>query len=290
MQDLAHFAMKRFCVQALVIFSLATGFLAGEETGFIRVDEDERAIRLQTAVTRFEKGGVKVDLIGAIHIADRAYYLDLNKRFESYETLLFEMIGGERLQDSAPVQADPERKELQALRRLYQVAMRTLALTGQIDVIDYTAKNFVHADLTLAEFERMQAERGESLLGFAAAAGQAEPESARQPNPAKVLLALAMGNPNLLKREIVHTLGTGDDQIAAYVGESVIITHRNIRCLEVMDREIAAGRKNLAIFYGAAHLPDMEKRLIEAGFRQTGEDWVTAWNLPKPKHKSAIGR
>jgi len=285
MQDLAHFVMKRFFAHAAVVFSLATGFLSGEATGFLRVDEDESAIRLQTAVTRFEKNGVKIDLIGAIHIADQAYYTGLNKRFESYEKLLFEMIGGERIKVPQPVEADPDQKQLLALRQLYQMATRTLALTGQVDVIDYTAKNFVHADLTTAEFEKLQAERGESLLGFAAAAGQAEPQPVHQPNPAKVLLALAMGNSNLLKREIVHTLGAGDDQIAAYAGESVIITDRNLRCLEVLDREIATGRKTIGIFYGAAHFPDMAERLIEKGFRQTGQEWLTAWDLPKPQRK-----
>ncbi len=67
---------------------------------FIRVDEDAGAARLQTALTRYEKNGVTVDLIGAVHIADKAYYRELNRRFDRYEALLFEMIGG-RPQDRA---------------------------------------------------------------------------------------------------------------------------------------------------------------------------------------------
>ena len=50
--------------------------------------------------------------------------------------------------------------------RLPQLA-GVLILTGQADAIDYHAKNFVHADLTNREFNRLQNERGESLLGFA---------------------------------------------------------------------------------------------------------------------------
>ena len=42
--------------------------------------------------------------------------------------------------------------------------------------IEYTAANFVHADLALAEFTRMQKERGESLLGFALKAGKDAPD------------------------------------------------------------------------------------------------------------------
>ena len=84
-----------------------------------------------------------------------------------------------------------------------------------------------------------------------------------------------------MKLEIVHTLGRGDDQIAAFAGESVIISDRNDRCLQVMNRELAAGRKKLGIFYGAAHFPDMEKRLLELGFKRTDREWLTAWNIPK---------
>ena len=41
---------------------------------------------------------------------------------------------------------------------------------------------------------------------------------------------------------------------------------------------------NLAIFYGAAHFPDMEKRMIEKmGFERKGVRWVTAWELPARK-------
>jgi len=61
----------------------------------------------------------------------------------------------------------------------------------------------------------------------------------------------------------------------------VIITDRNQRCLEVMHRELAAGRGKLGIFYGAAHFPDMEKRLLEQGFKRTRHEWITAWDIPK---------
>ncbi len=45
--------------------------IAAQAEDFIRVDEDDSAARLQTAVTRFEKDGATVDLIGAVHIADQ---------------------------------------------------------------------------------------------------------------------------------------------------------------------------------------------------------------------------
>ena len=61
---------------------------------------------------------------------------------------------------------------------------------------------------------------------------------------------------------------------------SAIITERNKKAFEVLRREIAKGRKKIAVFYGAGHLPDMQRRLEQDfGMQQTGTDWVTAWSL-----------
>ncbi len=267
---------------------LAAAASAGD---FIRVDEDDSAARLQTAVTRYEKDGESVELIGAVHIADKAYYQTLTTRFQGYDSLLFEMIGGEKFKALKNAEDEPDapaEKDLSGLHKIYDMVANFLNLTDQAGSIDYTTENFVHADLTIAEFTGMQAERGESLIGFAMKAGKLDPAAKNQPDPAKLLKAMLTGSSNLVKLEIVHTLGQGDDQIAAFAGESVIITDRNKRCLEVMNAEFAAGHKNLGIFYGAAHFPDMEKQLLELGFKRTKQEWLTAWNIPKAAEKPAI--
>lgn len=270
---------------ALTSIVLAVSASAGD---FIRVDEDDAAARLQTAVTRYEKDGASVDLIGAVHIADEKYFKELTARFTKYDSLLFEMIGGEKFAAQPTLKIAAEEKKLSGLHQIYDTVARHLKLTGQVESIDYRAENFVHADLTLAEFGEMQAQRGESLLGFAMKAAKSDPDAPNQPDPVKLLKALLSGNSNLLKLEIVHTLGRGDDQIAAFAGESVIISDRNERCLEVMQRELAAGHSNLGIFYGAAHFPDMEKRLLDLGFKRTNQEWLTAWNIPKAVEKPVI--
>lgn len=297
-------------VLATLMLSLPSPALAEEpaKVEFIRVDEDAAAARLQTAVTRYEKDGVTVDLIGAIHIADKRYYLDLNRRFASYDALLFEMVGGEKLGRQQPAKPEnpkaaatpanqpepaaeaPEPKPEKAandgnsaLHQIYKMVATFLGLSGQMDQIDYTKPNFIHADLTQAEFEKMQAERGESVLGFALKAAKEGQAANHQPDPDKLLKAMLSGKSNLMKLEIVHTLGQGDDQIGALAGNSVILTDRNARCLEVLEREIKAGTKNLGVFYGAAHFSDLAKRLEEKGFKRVNQEWLTAWDIPKPK-------
>ena len=80
----------------------------------------------------------------------------------------------------------------------------------------------MHADLSLAEFERLQQQRGESILGFAIEAGKKAQENGatKEPDLQRLMMALLAGNPNSVKLEIVHSLGAGDDQIAAFAGRA----------------------------------------------------------------------
>ena len=89
----------------------------------------------------------------------------------------------------------------------------------------------------------------------------------------------------------MKSLGQGDDQIAALAGNNVIIGQRNAKCLKVFRKQVKKGRKNIGIFYGAAHYPDMENRLLKMGYRKGKQSWMTAWDVPKPgqPQKKAAG-
>ncbi len=70
---------------------------------WVRLDYDANGeVRgMQTAVVRYTnkaaagKDPVQVDLIGAVHIADPAYYEKLNERFKHYDVLLYELVAPE---------------------------------------------------------------------------------------------------------------------------------------------------------------------------------------------------
>ena len=67
----------------------------------------------------------------------------------------------------------------------------------------------------------------------------------------------------------------------------MLVQDRNEAAMKVLDREMAKGRKKIAIFYGAAHMPDFEKRLLEKkGMKFQYNDWITAWDLTKTKSSS----
>jgi hypothetical protein len=276
--------------------------VAAEAPEFIRVEDSETATQLQTSVTRYTKGGATVELVGAVHIADKKYYEGLNTRFTGYDAVLFEGIGSPEPPPAAGAEevapAEPAEEEIPAeneepaapkkpgkldgLHGAYESGAQWLGLSYQMKEIDYRKANFVHADLSVEEFTALQTERKESLIGFVLKAGLNEQvKPAKEPSTIRLLTSLVRRDKNGLKRELVHTLGAGDDQIAAIAGESVIISDRNAKCLQVLDREVQAGKKKLGIFYGAAHYPDMEKRLLAAGWQKTGTEWLTAWDIPK---------
>lgn len=254
------------------------------KTDFIRVTEDKKNVRLQTSVTRYEKDGVSVDLIGAVHIADKQYFADLNALFTKYEVLLFEMVGGDKMERGKKiVEAKQQNVEFSFLGKMAKTMENKLELTGQKDHIDYSRENFVHADLSMEEFQKLQKEKKESILSFALKNGQNQLKAGgkplKQPSMIKLFKALVTGNADLLKLNIVHTLGQGDDQIAAFAGKSVIIGDRNEKCLLVMNDKMEEGKKSIGIFYGAAHFPDMEERMLKAGFKKTNQFWMTAWDI-----------
>ena len=264
---------------------------------YIRFHEDEKGAQLQTAVARFENAkGVRVELIGAVHIADKAYYAELNARFKTCEIVLYELVGGE-FKDREKLRSSADADRMKWVGWLQETMKHSLGLTGQLEGIDYTARNFVHADMTTGQFFGTQEKKQESFVGLLFKAWKAQVEVAAQgdlpdqPGLAKILEILCRkDSPTELKRLV----GREFDQIERIMagvesdGGTVIIGERNRVALEVLNREIAKGRKHLGIFYGAAHLADMEQRLAGMGFQKKAVEWMTAWDLPpEPRTEAA---
>ena len=268
----------------LIISTAMAVILSAKEpqtaTDFIRVERTAEKVLLQPALARYEKEDVKVSLIGAVHIADKSYYTDLNKRFESYDRVLFEMIGGDQLEKVRKQEAEGKKAEESPLGKVYQMVSTFLALSDQKTEIDYAAKNFVHADLTMEEYQALQEERGESLLGFAMKAAE-NTNMKQQPSTMALMQAVMTGDSKKAKVLLVDALAGGDEAMGGIVAPTVVISDRNAKALEILDAQIAKGHKNLGIFYGAAHFPDLEKSLLEKGFKKTKQEWLTAWTVEK---------
>ncbi|HEX4131981.1 MAG TPA: hypothetical protein VHZ24_18255 [Pirellulales bacterium] len=266
------------------------------DDGFLRVlrDKNDRPLEMQTAIVRYskpgDKSGLHVDLIGAVHIGDAAYYARLNKQFKRYDALLYELVAPE--EHRVP---DPKKGGSSHPIGMMQKGLKEmLELAFQLDCIDYRKPNFVHADMSPDEFSKSMEDRGESIwtMIFRAMGQSIATQSKGGTNDMQLLMALFDPNRAMaLKRAMAEQFEDLEQATGIFGGPegSTIITERNKVALDVLKQEIAAGKKNLGIFYGAAHLPDMEKRLeSDFGLKRRRVTWITAWDLSgKPAKESA---
>ena len=63
---------------------------------------DTSIIRFVPTDEKLAKAGVTVDLIGAIHIGDKAYFRKLDRSFRKYDALLYEMVAEKDETGAAP--------------------------------------------------------------------------------------------------------------------------------------------------------------------------------------------
>jgi len=61
--------------------------------------------------------------------------------------------------------------------------------------------------------------------------------------------------------------------------------------MDVLKRTIKSGKKHISIFYGAAHMPDLARRIQAMGFKPVDTVWVKAWDVSiRPDQPSALVR
>jgi hypothetical protein len=262
---------------------------------FVRVRRDDKGqpLAMETAIVRYVaaadgNAGVVVDLIGAVHVGDKSYYDELNKLFESYDVLLYELVAPEGTKIPKDGRKGPSAHPIGAMQ---DGMSAILELQHQLDSIDYTKANFVHADMSPEEFAKSMEQRGESFMQlFFRMMGQGMAQNASKgggPSDLEMLVALFSKDRALkLKIMMAEQFNQIDGALAVLDGPegSTILTERNKKCFEVLDKQLKDGKKKIGVFYGAAHLPDMERRLLaDHGLKRDTEQWLAAWNLVKPK-------
>ncbi len=93
-----------------------------------------------------------------------------------------------------------------------------------------------------------------------------------------------MGNPLKMKQvmaeQFVRT-GALDEGLGATLNQMLVVD-RNAEALRGLQKQIAAGKKKIGIFYGAAHMPDFEKHLVkDFGLTKGDQQWLVAWDLQR---------
>ncbi len=268
-------------------------------TKFLRIQRDavDEPTALETAVVRYVPAtgdsGLTVDLVGVVHVGDKTYYEKLNKLFEQYDVVLYELVAP---RGTRPAKGG-RREGGNPVALLQEIMKGVLDLDSQMEHIDYTKKNFVHADLSFEEMAKVMSERGEDGLTLALGVAadllrqqnllKQKPVKApkgRQPETPEDLLNLLFdpAGPAKLKRLLAQQfedMGNPAGGLGPTLS-ALLIDDRNGTAMKVFQKELAKGKKKIAIFYGAAHMPDFEKRLQnDFGLKRQGEKWLIAWDL-----------
>jgi hypothetical protein len=265
---------------------------ASSKTDFIRyVDDGHGGARLEAAIVTYRQPetGVVVHLVAALHVAEPSYYDYLNKTFRGYDAVLYEMVKPKGM--AVPPPGVRTGSAVSAFQRFLKDQLK---LQFQLDAVDYTPANFVHADMDAETFFRLQEERGESMLTlmFRSMLNEMKRQAAGQGGPPITVFDLlaAMTSPDsarayklLLGKQFQNI----EAQIAGIDGPngSVILSERNKAALKVLKETIKEpGKTNVGVFFGAGHMPGIEKVLTgEMGFERVGAEWVLAWDMKAPK-------
>jgi hypothetical protein len=240
---------------------------------------------LQVALVHFVSpdGKRRVDLVSAVHIADAAFFREVTKVLELEDVVLYEMVKAE----GADPEAAPE--EENPIRKVQAKMAGWLGLAFQLDHVDYGRPHFQHADMTLEEFEAAggtvpggKAAPGGGVLG---PLGNLESQmemlgtmmrtlGVEDPDPAKA--AEAKARLRTMIGRMVGTLGSSLSMLLGGPMNDVLIVKRNEVVVEKL-KALPPEARRVAVFYGAGHFQDLEKRLADLGWRRAGGRWLTAW-------------
>ena len=280
--------------------------------------------QLQIAARKFvpaRGSGPAVWLTGASHIGDSNYFNALQVHLDAQALVLFEGVGGpaaghhathRRGRASPRTSHSPADGSTTGANRENQPAglqgslAESLGLVFQLSAIDYDRPHFRNSDLSIQEIQRLiqDAAHADSAKGDSANAGgefqqllQIMDERSFLGSIAKLMVTLLGSSPKLqaiTKLALIETLGQvqGDlSQMQALPPEminlmQVLIQARDQTVLSDLKAELK--RKSppgsVAIFYGAGHMADLEKRLThELHYRAAGQFWLTAFAVDLEK-------
>jgi hypothetical protein len=292
------------CVHALIAAPTTAPSAAQPQSDFLRlIDKGTTGSRLETADVAYRNAdGATVHLVAAVHVGEHEYFDGLNQNFKLRDAVLYEMV---KPRDVAmPAKPDEHVQTQSGVSQIQRMMKDVLGLEFQLDVVDYSAPNFVHADLDAETFQKMQADRGESFTSLALqalvkamsqpAAEDDKAQPAQDMDQALEDLVKMFTRPDMerqLKLRFARQMVDLENNPMGpnALNGTVLLTERNKAAIATLDKTLASGKKDIAIFYGAAHMPELSQLLADRGFKPVATEWRLAWDLTiRPDAPSAV--
>ena len=294
--------MKFICLLALVAAvhaeptPQAAGFIRSAE----RADKTTAAETLSAEYRPASGVGPSVWLIGVAHIGTPAYYHAIQQKLDAHTVVLYEGVGMDADMKRGPGAATHDAGVQAGLAR-------ALGLVFQLDAIDYRRPHFINSDMKVDKLEStvkdktksappaagdvppadqtfdmlMDAMRGEGAIGtmiggFISTLGK----SAEMQEMVKVVLVEVLGRAG----EFIGLAQTMSPQLRDLF--EVILTERNAVVVADLRQQLATLKpeQTVAIFYGAAHMDEISKRLRdELHYVPAKQQWDTAFTANPEK-------
>lgn len=279
---------------------------------YVRIENtDSNLVQLQIAVRKFispRQQGPVLWLAGVSHLGESNYYAALQKHLDAQTLVLFEGVGGPSDEGPArtagaaasPAAAAPaETSDAGNRASSLQFSLAAaLGLEFQLEAIDYRRPNFRHCDLSVGQIRDLIAEQprvagqpgaGQSFEGLLKMMeGGSWLDSLLQ-----IGLRFISANPKiqgLAKLALIDTIAEiqGDpSKLEGLPPETkqlldVLLQKRNQNIVVNLKRELKVlqRRDAVAVFYGTAHMPDLEQRIRqEFRYVPAGQLWLTAFSV-----------
>lgn len=257
-------------------------------------------LELQVAVREFlprDHLQPVVWLTGVSHIGDSNYYARLQEHLNSQDLVLYEGVtdAATRAQHRKSRPTEPEDPSLQGNMAA------ALGLVFQLGSIDYDRPNFRNSDLTLEELQKLIAR--ETATRQAPSKTESEFQKLIDLMQGDSVLGWIMNaafrmigsNPKLqglMKLMMIETLGRFEGNMAEYEGLppewqrliQILIENRNDAVLHDLSQQFGKNTRSIAIFYGAAHMDNFERRLKrEMNYRVGKVLWLPAFSVDLQK-------
>jgi len=247
--------------------------------------------RLQTSIATYEnESGVILSLVSAIHMADERYYDTLNDYFQSQDAVLYELVA-ESDQRPAFDEAAAVPGAGSPVSMMQRAMARFLNVSFQLEQIDYTQANFLHADLSPAQLNEIMQSKNENSFSMFISLALAQSVSQTKSRPESGLGSLAMlrammtpQRDSVAKYLLAKELSSAELSAlsAELEAQLTILGDRNRAALRVLKASLKEPQvRQLSIFYGAAHMPGIERAIVSGfGFKKVDEQWLDAWIIP----------
>jgi hypothetical protein len=267
----------------------------GDKGSFVRtIQSGSDTYSVQTGSRLFRKAGAPdIDLVGAMHAAEPRYYQELQAILGQADLVLYEGVtdGRRKGQNALP---DLRNQRKSGYGRLAS----SLGLVTQHEGIDYHKAHFRNCDLTIQEMHALlqqEMQRGDETSGQAKQASKEFHKVGKMIGGKSWLMNGVIGlvgsSPPLRERVRFLLVASGadvenDGTLDARL-QRLILEDRNVHVMKELQRVTRREKhRRIAIFYGAAHFPDMQKRLIAQGYQPAGP---IRWNSAVTSHPYSSG-